>query len=161
MTQTMTLTSIFVKPEGHNPLGNLQFGSHIQITGRILYNVSFVNMFERPMSSRTFMKHISAVQEEQCLWATLKVTGVGHYIFHPDYPLTEFGAGDNILCLQMFAGTKDIDNLCYGIVLAPRYLGDQQLNKQGAFLHYSRIGLVASIEKKLFEKVEPTSIKIA
>lgn len=160
MIQCMTVTTISMTPDGHNPLGNLKWGSNIEVTGRIIYNASFVNMFERPMPSRTFMKHVVDA-EESCLWATLKLTGTGHYIFHPDYPLSGFGAGDELLCLQAFSSSLESDSLCYALVLAPRYLRDQEKQGPGGFLHYSRVGLIASIEKRLFEHVEPTSIKIA
>jgi hypothetical protein len=122
------------------------------IRGQFL-NGFFLNQFESPLPTGAFIKHSN--EEQKCLWATLHVPQVGHFIFHPDSSADalEWASSEHpvpLVCLQLCSSTSRTDDTCYGLVL-----------KSDSWWDYTRVGFIASMTKQDFEHGEITQISLS
>jgi hypothetical protein len=120
----------------------------IQIKGKLL-RADFVKQSETQSSTGSFVKHNSG--KEQSLEATVRSSGIGPYIIHPDThaDVVEWANNESkarFVCLQLCSSINQSDGKSYGLVLMQSDPGNSTTS------YYKRVGFVASLNKKDFER---------
>ena len=133
--QTFSIDSVSCTPKHYDPLGQLNSGN-IVLSGRYIH-ADYVNAFERPMPADVLIK--GCQPGLQCLWATMRCPGIGHYIFHPDSFDQQM---EDLLCIELFAPTERGTEPSYALVV------DLGFDLLGGM----RVGITASVESHQFSQ---------
>jgi hypothetical protein len=145
---TFSIMEISCMPKNYDPLGQLHSGMLVW-HGQFI-RATFVNCFERPMPADAFIKDCQP--ELRCLWATLKNPWIGHYIFHPDSLDLRV---KNLVCLELFSPKERGIEPSYALVVD---IGDQDVTEPEKPMQGKRVGIVASIESRLFVRDENAAL---
>jgi hypothetical protein len=140
IVKTLRSHSVTCERRGHDILGELSGGVLI-VTAPVIF--ADFNHHLQAMSANFFIKHLK--MEEDCNWATLKIDDGDHYIFHPDSQDSDLSQ-ERLCIVKLFESSELHNNTCYGLVLTI-----EKPTRNVEELHCLRVGIIASLDKILFE----------